>query len=126
MARNGAAGDNDAVAISELGALSLLSQYGPATAEELARHLPRSLTTIRQENTLQIRAPAAGKAVQRMADASALKTALLRLQTQRKAISVTLGYGKGSRTLWMTPEQGHVLMNGIRRALGPPGLSRPL
>jgi len=118
------AGDNDAVAISEFGALSLLRQYGPATAEELARDLPRSLTTIRPENTLL--APTVSETVQRMGDASALKAALFRLQTQRKAISVTLGRGKGSRTLWMTPEQGHVLMNGIGRALGPPGLSRPL
>ena len=107
------------MAVSGFEALELLNKYGPATAEELARHRFRPLDTIQRQNTLQpLRMPSVGDATQRIGDAAALQTALFLLQTQRKAISVTTGRGKGRRTWWMTPQQGWELMAGIRRVLG--------
>lgn len=106
--------------VSDLEASALLSAYGPATAEELAKHQLRPLGRIRPED---IRGPVSRtlgtpELVQRI-DGVGLQTALLRLQLRGEAISVTLGRRKKERrTLWMTPQQGTDLIDGIRRALG--------
>jgi hypothetical protein len=122
--------ENGAVAVSDFELLALLNEHGPATHEELAGHRSRPLgtlrienrlplpQTIRRENTLQPpRMPGVGEAAQRIGEAATLLTALLLLQARRKVISVTIGRGKRRRTLWMTPQQGRELMDGIGRAL---------
>jgi len=84
----------------------VLDEYGPATAEELARHLLQP-PTFELRPTLQ---PPEMRGL-------GLQIALGELELEGKAISVTTGRKKRRQTLWMTPRQARELMNGIQQAL---------
>jgi hypothetical protein len=131
MARRDLVLDNGAVAVMDIEALELLKEYGPATAEQLAGHRFQPFSTFPRENTLPpprrtiwpestlapLRMPAVGRETQRILDEMNLEAALRKLERQGMAISVTTGRGKRQQTLWMTPQRGRELMDGIRRAL---------